>query len=263
MHIIIAMIMIVSASSAMADSSHCKELDGAHQQRYNPTELSEYQKCWLDVHKDENAGTIGDIFWVRVDDQYASMPVKQLRNAGSKKAAQVIVKEIITEVLVEREVIKWRGVTDEVHNTLIAERDQLLISLAEANEDLAYKAAQLAMVQRDIQTLQDITDEQLSEMVHGNEAQIAREIYAITNNTNFDSVIALEFPGVAILTFTLSRADSNTAANNLFSVFESSMIEATQRAIEIAYDQGYRDGYQDGYADGFRDGFRAGVDSLN
>ena len=80
----------------------CGHLDNSA--RFNPTELSAFQECWLDYHKaDEAAGTLGSIFWARAGDDFVSMPVKVLHEARSKAAAkEIVVQKIIEEVVVER-----------------------------------------------------------------------------------------------------------------------------------------------------------------
>ena len=57
--------------------------------RVNPTELSNYQKCWLSVHKsDDSSGTLGSLFWVKFEDKYYSMPWSYIRKAGGKEAGK-------------------------------------------------------------------------------------------------------------------------------------------------------------------------------
>ena len=90
-------------ASVIAGTSVCSD-HFENASRFNPTELSTYQECVLAAHSNETAGTLGGIFWVKVGDtEFVSMPVKTLRNAGSKEAAKTIVTEtIIEEVIVER-----------------------------------------------------------------------------------------------------------------------------------------------------------------
>ena len=48
--------------------------------RFNPTELSAYQECWLDTYKaEETAGIIGSLAWVRLNDEYFSAPISLIR----------------------------------------------------------------------------------------------------------------------------------------------------------------------------------------
>ena len=57
--------------------------------RVNPTELSDYQKCILSIHKaEEVSGTMGSLFWVKFEDKYYSMPWSYIRKAGGKDAAK-------------------------------------------------------------------------------------------------------------------------------------------------------------------------------
>ena len=81
----------VSFNAHAADSSEaCGAFDNSL--RFNPTELSEFQECWLDFHYTEKtAGTLGSIFWAKVNGQFVSIPVSKLQQAGSADAAKAIV----------------------------------------------------------------------------------------------------------------------------------------------------------------------------
>ena len=87
---VVAALAGVFATQVRADDiDHCKVLDGYGESRFNPTELSEYQECWLDVYEaDKSAGTLGSIFWTRVNGEYLSMPVKVLHKQGSAAKAK-------------------------------------------------------------------------------------------------------------------------------------------------------------------------------
>ena len=93
---------VISFNAMAADSSHCNVLDKGPQ--FNPTQLSEFGKCWLDTHKaDELSGVDGNIFWMKVGNEYISMPLKDLVNAGSKSSAKELVKERFIEKIIEVE----------------------------------------------------------------------------------------------------------------------------------------------------------------
>ena len=63
------------------NSAHCRVLDMGP--GINPTELSDYAKCWLDTHKaDEQSGRFGGLFWIRVGDGFVSMRTQELANTG-------------------------------------------------------------------------------------------------------------------------------------------------------------------------------------
>ena len=99
-----AMTAAIVSTNAHAESfaESCGHIE--NHTRFNPTELSEYQECWLGFHKpDEMAGVLGNIFWARAGDMTVSMPVSELRSAGSKDAAKAIVVDRIVDRIVEVE----------------------------------------------------------------------------------------------------------------------------------------------------------------
>jgi len=70
-----AVASLFSFNAFSADSSHCNSLDKGPMS--NKTELSAFDKCWLNTHKaDKKAGTDGNVFWVKVGDDFVSMPIK-------------------------------------------------------------------------------------------------------------------------------------------------------------------------------------------
>jgi len=92
----------VTKSVHAADSSHCNVLD--HGPQFNKTELSAFDKCWINTHRaDKKSGVSGNVFWVKVGDDFISMPTKKLYQSGSKQAAKEMIKERIIERVVEVE----------------------------------------------------------------------------------------------------------------------------------------------------------------
>ena len=73
--------------------------------RVNPTELSEYQECWLDEHRaDEAHGVLGSLFYVKVESDYISMPVSDLAKRGKDKSVdyvKLVINKKIHEDLIE------------------------------------------------------------------------------------------------------------------------------------------------------------------
>ena len=54
---------ILSSASAMAGTTPAS--CGVDEVRFNPTELSEYQECWLNTHRaDETHGVLGSLFYI-------------------------------------------------------------------------------------------------------------------------------------------------------------------------------------------------------
>ena len=164
-------IILAAVAAAFVSNAHASEPTFAescghieNHTRFNPTELSEYQECWLGFHKpDEMAGVLGNIFWARAGDMTVSMPVSTLTNAGSKSAAQAIVVDRIVDriVEVERELTqaqrdaiamfeRFSTVTDEATAKafVLAETGIIVFTSAEvaAAEELARDAARVGYV---------------------------------------------------------------------------------------------------------------------
>ena len=96
---LVATTMLTSTGFA-ADSSHCNVLDKGPM--FNKTILSDFDKCWLNTHRaDKLSGVDGNVFWMKIDGKFISMPVKDLfANGSSKSAVKEIIKEkVITETI--------------------------------------------------------------------------------------------------------------------------------------------------------------------
>jgi len=119
----------VTKSVHAADSSHCNVLD--HGPEFNKTELSAFDKCWINTHRaDKKSGISGNVFWIKVGDDFVSMPAKKLYQSGSKQAAKEMVKEKIIERIVEVEITKEieviRERTVEVERELTTAQQQAI-----------------------------------------------------------------------------------------------------------------------------------------
>jgi len=116
-------------ASVIAGSSVCSD-HFENPNRFNPTELSDYQQCVLAAHSDEQAGVLGSIFWTKVGDtEFVSMPVSTLRKAGSADAAkEIVIKKVIDTVLVDQltadlkveraEILRLEGVVTQKDETI-------------------------------------------------------------------------------------------------------------------------------------------------
>ena len=86
MRFILALVILVFSTTAHAA---CEEHSKAT--RVNPTELSEYQMCWLDEYRgDEAHGVLGSLFYIKVDGDYVSMPIKDLVIRGEDKSIDYV-----------------------------------------------------------------------------------------------------------------------------------------------------------------------------
>jgi len=135
----------ISFSSFAADSSHCNSLD--HGPQFNKTELSAFDKCWINTHKaDENSGVDGNIFWVKVGDDIVSMPVKKLAESGSKNKIKETIKTMIVEKIIE---VESGSVIDALKATIedleLAEADGL-VRIAQLMGDITRIESQLSTI---------------------------------------------------------------------------------------------------------------------
>ena len=126
----VAATFMSTGAQAESFSESCGHLDNPT--RFNPTELSAYQECWLDYHKpDEMAGVLGSIFYARAGDSIVSMPVSDLRSAGSAGAAQAIVVERIVEVINNERVEELEGIVEGLEAT-VSEKNAVIAALEAA-----------------------------------------------------------------------------------------------------------------------------------
>ena len=83
-------------SIALPEGVTCNDLFWTDRSRINPTELSDYQKCYLSqYHGETNSGSLGDLLWVRIDGEYFSVSKRKLQNSfgrneeAAKKALNI------------------------------------------------------------------------------------------------------------------------------------------------------------------------------
>ena len=146
----LAATFLSTGAQAESFADACGHIDNPT--RFNPVELSEFQECWIDFHKaDEAAGMIGSIFWARAGDGFVSMPVAELREAGSKDAAKAVVLDAIVDTAA---IDALEGMLESVK----ARRDQLIADLATAEGDLAAKIEELSTANATIEALRNSVD---------------------------------------------------------------------------------------------------------
>ena len=143
-------VFMSGTANAQSFSESCGHLDNPT--RFNPTELSAYQECWLDYHKpEEAAGVLGSVFYARAGEEFVSMPVSELRSAGSTEAAQAIVMGAIVDSAA-------LDAAEAALEDVKAERDQLILDLASADDDLAAKIEELRVANETIGALEAAID---------------------------------------------------------------------------------------------------------
>ena len=218
-----AMAATILSTGAQAESfsESCGHLDNPT--RFNPTELSEYQECWLDFHKaDEAAGVLGSIFYARAGDEFVSMPVSELRNAGSAEAAKALVVERVTEVIRDRVVIEYRDriverieIQIEYNNE---ERDRLLRALNSGQDGLSMADAidRIQTLLTDQTALLDARDE-LSGITTWATFERVFNIHFTQNNLSAVLDDAIADARAAVTLITAENAPDHTFAGAAFS----------------------------------------------
>jgi len=152
-------IILAAVAAAFVSNAHASEPTFAescghieNHTRFNPTELSEYQECWLGFHKpDEMAGVLGSIFYARAGDGFVSMPVSTLTNAGSKSAATAIVVDRIVEVVNNERIEELEGVVADLEAT-VSEKEAAIRALEMLRDS---QAGTIAGLNTQISTLED------------------------------------------------------------------------------------------------------------
>ena len=82
--------LLVVSTTAYAECSH-----HAQANRVNPQELSDYQKCWLNEHRaDEQSGTLGSLFYVKIGQEFISFPINELVKKGQEKGEAYVYSQI-------------------------------------------------------------------------------------------------------------------------------------------------------------------------
>ena len=156
----VAATFMSTGAQAGSFSESCGHLDNPT--RFNPTELSAYQECWLDYHKpDEMAGTLGGIFYARAGDSIVSMPVSDLRSAGSAGAAKQKVVDAILLAMAEQRVEELEGMVADLEEAKAGLVDDLAAAVTAAEMDAATISglrSNLAAVEATRDMLQGIID---------------------------------------------------------------------------------------------------------
>ena len=88
----IVAISFVSNNAFAEETGSCSHI--VEKKGINATELSEYQECWLDLHRaDEPSGTLGGLFYLKVPGAgYVSMPVSVLIEKGKDAGREHLFK---------------------------------------------------------------------------------------------------------------------------------------------------------------------------
>ena len=93
-------------SIALPEGVTCNDLFWRDRSRINPTELSDYQKCYLSqYHGETDSGALGDLLWIRIEGEYFSLSKRELYAAfGDEDAAKRAV-----EIELQSQYRKWKA----------------------------------------------------------------------------------------------------------------------------------------------------------
>lgn len=252
------------ANIASADVSHC----GFEHSRFNPSSLSEYQECWLDVYKaDETHGVLGSLFWVKVADQYYSTTLTHLRNHGAEAWLNSVNAEIIHVELNEKE--------SELTQTIetIKKVEKIVEVLVEVEVPVEVIVEKVVEITKEIEIpVEVIVTEIIDNTDYTTITELEAELDAISEYkesiaemTNEEIVKSISIPDANAAEKIVSDPDLlavNNYTNAVLNGIKHKITAGEYATFQIVIDQfiaasyvhGYDDGYKDGYADGFKDG---------
>ena len=145
------MLFSFTAPTFAADSSFsesCGHIENPT--RFNPTELSEYQQCWVDFYKaDEVSGMVGNIFWMRLGDDTISITRDEIR-AGGKGVIRSAIEQWVVDNQVEAVAARITAAEDRV--------EELSADLEEALAEVDAKSAEVERIQAQLVTMTGLRD---------------------------------------------------------------------------------------------------------
>ena len=159
------------ANVATADVSHC----GINESRMNPTALSDYQECWLDVYSmDKDYGVLGSLFWVRANGEYYSTQLSNLRTEAQRSA---FLSGIQTDVVVS------------VADTVVTEGETAIVAIEKEIVEVEVIVEVIVEDMEEIERLQGIIDvlQPQADSVPGLEKTIKdleKEVYELTDHAD-------------------------------------------------------------------------------
>ena len=238
--ITIAVFVFVGLPYAAFASSGCSEKH-ENVSRFNPTELSEYQKCVFEWTGQE-IGTIGHYIWMQHNGDYIYVPIADLQGKSRAKQERVIVKTIveiqleteIREIRTQIEVLKVLDISDELQTQLNKRLTALETATANIN-------AITTTAISETHTLEELLD-------------------ADYNHTHITVTVGDRTYSIGeTATRFVSNKNGNNATVTIGGLTLTQLINEVRSEIQNAYNDGYSDGYKQGYQDGWNDA----VDAMN
>ena len=183
------MLFSFTAPTFAADSSFsesCGHIENPT--RFNPTDLSDYQKCWIDFYKaDQASGMIGDLLWMRLGDDVISLTRGEIRAGGGESVIRSAVEDWVTQQMIMNLNDRIDAAEDRIAE--LSEDLTDAIDRAEAAEArvrfLEPIAAQVPGLQGDLMTARNnYAAEQREVMRLTGELQTMTSNYNTVNNTS-------------------------------------------------------------------------------
>ena len=217
--------------------------------RFNPTELSDYQKCVF-KWKGQEVGTIGEHIWMQHNGEFIYIKMDKLVGKSNAQVEQVIIKTVVDQAV--------------------------KAELTQAQADLATMERLKLGAEADLKTLRDKIDA-LTNIAEASVKLPAGYTYqigggAIKGNETLDGAYNIVLGRISgpkvdgvwpfnkvIANVTLTNADSRELQAIMSN---TTLMRAIHNlAAEIASDA-YNQGYEDGYKAGYAAGYNAGIASV-
>ena len=156
--------------------------------RLNPTELSGYQKCWLQEHRpEEPSGVIGNLFYFEtVKGEYFSTTVESLIKMKPDAASEYVTSQVVSATMDRvEEIMKEDG-------TLLAEAElqDVALDLEQRIENEIIKADKLVRQQKHLEETIDLLESAALEdieVIQGIKEQIAANEQTIASLEKFSA----------------------------------------------------------------------------
>ena len=196
--------------------------------RFNPTELSDYQKC---VHEfyGRTSGAHAGFVWFAVDGKFYHIDKDEILNATGSDIEHLVVKTILEDGLAEK--IAQYETDIEVMARVLGDRNEKVLELQ----------GELDELQKEIDTIKSRTG------THTNSVNVRINEHGVTLSHSEVNIAERRFTTEDLLNSDLNIVGlADDLVDEIRVVMESIATEA----------------YNEGYADGYRDGFAAGVASV-
>ena len=140
--------------------------------RFNPTELSQYQECWLDTYEEDNAGVLGSLAWIRLNGEYFSAPISLIRKMKGSNYADKFFAAIEPELI---EVVERQTQERIVEIETIIEYVDVIIEDTKRIDEL----------EKELKTLKEIDIPDLKQMIADKDEAIAELVSDLNNHKNW------------------------------------------------------------------------------